>query len=212
MIRCREQKRNDCQRAAGFVEPVGRLLADARENVLAAGRELNASGVIATLATMRFASVLLLRVSQACGAVSPLAAGLMKQFNHLLTGADIAWQAEIGPGFVLFHPTGVVIGPRCTLGENCRVQQGVTLGQRSGGRAPDAEEDSPTIGSRVEIGAGCRVLGAISVGDRARLGANAVVLQNIPPGATAVGVPAVVVRAGVAQDGSLPAVGTEQLR
>jgi serine O-acetyltransferase len=80
------------------------------------------------------------------------------------------------------------------VGERCVVQEGVTLGAaRERGRIVDGRVDSPVLGDRVEIGAGARILGPISVGDGSIVGANAVVLRNVPPEHLAVGVPARVI-------------------
>lgn len=103
------------------------------------------------------------------------------------TGADINPLAEIGPRVNLVHPSGVVIGADVSIGADVWIYQGVTLGS---GTRPG----QPLIGSRVHIGAGAKVLGGVVVGDDARIGANAVVIDDVPFGCTAVGVPARVVR------------------
>lgn len=149
------------------------LLQDRRSR---ANREVGALGV-------RSVATFLLRLSQVLGALwSPLGQAT-KSVNHVLTGLDAAWEAKIGPGLVLYHPTGVVIGPDVVLGRDCEIHSCVTLGSR-GGRS------MPTVGDEVQIGAGARLLGPIQIGDRARIGANAVVLADVPAGASAVGVPA----------------------
>ncbi|MGH9726699.1 MAG: serine O-acetyltransferase, partial [Candidatus Acidiferrales bacterium] len=79
---------------------------------------------------------------------------------------------------------GVILDPRCVIGENVRIDQQVTIGIRWD------EKVAPIIGNNVRIGAGAKVLGSIKIGNNVRIGANAVVLQDIPDGATAVGVPA----------------------
>lgn len=113
----------------------------------------------------------------------------MKQVNHLLTGADMAWQAQIGPGLRLYHPTGVVIGQHVVIGSECSIQQGVTVGGAGGhDRIPG---DSPIIGNNALLGAGCKIFGPVQVGDNVTVGANAVVVKSIPSGHVAVGVPAV---------------------
>lgn len=140
------------------------------------------------LFTVRSLAVVLVRVATAAGGVHPLLGLLVKQVNHVLTGADIAWQAELGPGLRLYHPTGVVVGPYVRVGRNCRLQQGVTLGG-FGGDA-EAEDTSPVIGDDVELGSGAKVIGPIMVGDRCRVGANAVVTRSVPADHVAVGVPA----------------------
>lgn len=143
--------------------------------------------LLATLLTMRYAATFLYRLSARVGRMSSLAGSVVKQINHLVTGADIAWTANIGPGLVTWHPTGVVIGPGTTIGRNCAIQQGVTIGAARSKRSPKGE---PVIGDDVYLGAGSRLLGRLTVGSGARIGANAVVLGNVPPGAVAVGVPA----------------------
>jgi serine O-acetyltransferase len=146
------------------------------------------------LLTVRAIATILFRLSQACGSRAPLLAYAIKQVNHVVTGADLAWQAAVGPGFSLYHPTGVVIGPDVVVGARCVVQQGVTLGSvRERGRIVDGRVDSPVVGDGVEIGAGARILGPISVGDGSVVGANAVVLTDVAPGHLAVGVPARVI-------------------
>lgn len=85
------------------------------------------------------------------------------------------------------HPNGVVIHPDAVVGPNCLIFQQVTLGH---GPTPGA----PIIGGHVDIGAGAKILGGIRVGDHARIGANSVVLSDVPPGATAVGIPAKVIK------------------
>jgi serine O-acetyltransferase len=143
------------------------------------------------LLTVRALATVLFRLAQTCGAVAPLVGYVVKQVNHLMTGADLAWQANLGPGLTLYHPTGVVVGPDATAGSDCVLQQGITLGAvRERGRMPDGRLDSPVLGNGVTIGAGARVLGPVSIGDGAVVGANAVVLTDVPAGHTAVGIPA----------------------
>ena len=110
---------------------------------------------------------------------------LRHRFWSVVTGADIPINCQIGGGLLMPHPNGIVIHPDAIIGPNCLLFQQVTVGQTKGG--------VPTIGGHVDIGAGAKVLGVISVGDHAVIGANAVVLRDVPSGATAAGVPAVVV-------------------
>lgn len=135
---------------------------------------------------VRHMATFMFRLSQYLGVRWAPLGYLIKQLNHILTGADLAWQASVGAGLVLHHPTGVVWGPDVTVGARCRVQQGVTIGGRGGGAA----DGSPAIGDDVILGAGARVLGPIHVGDRVLVGANAVVVRDARSGATLVGVPA----------------------
>ncbi|NHC23862.1 serine acetyltransferase [Nocardioides sp. IC4_145] len=138
--------------------------------------------------TISHLGVFLYRLSHRLGGRLPLLGLLIKQLNHMVTGADIAWQAKIGHDLRLFHPTGVVIGKYVTIGSGCRIQQGVTIGGTGDDDARPGE--SPQIGDRVRIGPGAKLFGAIIVGDDSRIGANAVVLKDVPKAHSAVGVPA----------------------
>ena len=109
-------------------------------------------------------------------------------FWSAVAGTDIPLNAQLGGGVILPHPNGVVIHPRAVIGPNCLIFQQVTIGTRGWNRP------APVIGAGVEIGAGAKVLGPITIGDGARIGANAVVMCDVPPGCTAVGIPARVVR------------------
>jgi serine O-acetyltransferase len=106
---------------------------------------------------------------------------------QILTGIELPCEAEIGRNFVIDHFGGIVISGYARFGDNCRIRNGVTVGLKS-------VEDpvAPWIGDDVDIGAGAKVLGRIRVGNRVRIGANAVVLQDVPDDCIAVGVPAVV--------------------
>ena len=113
---------------------------------------------------------------------------LRYRFWSLITGADIPINGRIGGGLLLMHPNGIVIDPDVVIGTNCTIFQQVTIGDAR--HAGQEGKPVPVIGNNVEIGAGAKVLGGIRVGDRAKIGANAVVLQDVPPGAIAVGIPA----------------------
>ena len=106
------------------------------------------------------------------------------------TGIEIHPAAKIGKGVFIDHGMGVVIGETAVVGDNCTIYQGVTLG----GTGKDKGKRHPTIGSNVTIGSGAKVLGPFSVGDNSKIAANAVVLNEIPPNSTCVGVPARVVK------------------
>ena len=114
------------------------------------------------------------------------------QLNRFLTGVEIHPAAKIGHGVVIDHGMGIVIGETAEVGDNCTIYQGVTLG----GTGKDTGKRHPTIGKNVMIGAGAKVLGPFQVGDNAKIAAGAVVLAEVPPDCTAVGVPARVVRRG----------------
>lgn len=106
------------------------------------------------------------------------------------TGIEIHPAAKIGKGVFIDHGMGVVIGETAVVGDNCTIYQGVTLG----GTGKDKGKRHPTIGANVTIGSGAKVLGPFSVGDNSKIAANAVVLKEIPPNSTCVGVPARVVK------------------
>lgn len=120
------------------------------------------------------------------------AARCISQFARFLTGIEIHPGAKIGKGFFIDHGSGVVIGETTEIGDNCLVYQGVTLG----GTGKDKGKRHPTLGNNVMVGAGARVLGPFKVGDNSKIAAGAVVLEEVPPNSTAVGVPARIVRRG----------------
>ena len=119
------------------------------------------------------------------------------------TGIEIHPAAKIGRGVLIDHGMGVVIGETAEVGDGCTIYQGVTLG----GTGKDTGKRHPTIGSNVLIGSGAKVLGPFTVGDNARIAAGAVVLSEVPADATAVGVPARVVRVA----GKIPAGDLDQI-
>lgn len=177
----------DTARGTAGARPLG-LLADLAANRTSDDpRRPGTAGVLPTVLTLRFLATFLYRASARAGSSVPVLGSVLKQVNHAITGADIAWSARIGPGLVLWHPTGVVIGPRVVVGRDARVQQGITLGAA---RSRTGKDGDPVLGDGVYVGAGARVLGPVRVGDRARIGANAVVLIDVPDDASAVGVPA----------------------
>ena len=106
------------------------------------------------------------------------------------TGIEIHPGATIGRRLVIDHGMGIVIGETAEIGDDCLLYQGVTLG----GTGKDQGKRHPTLGNNVMVGSGARVLGPFKVGDTARIAAGAVVLSEVPPGSTAVGVPARIVR------------------
>lgn len=117
-------------------------------------------------------------------------ARIISQFARAVTGIEIHPGAKIGRGFFIDHGSGVVIGETTEIGDNCLIYQGVTLG----GTGKEKGKRHPTLGNNVMVGAGARVLGPFKVGDNAKIAANAVVLEEVPPNCTAVGVPARIVR------------------
>ena len=109
------------------------------------------------------------------------------RFNQFLTGVEIGPAATIGPGLMIVHGQGIVVGGYARIGRNATLLQQVTIGSPS----PDHRERMPAIGDDVFIGAGAKVIGAITVGDGSFIGVNAVVAQDVPAGSR------VVVRGGV---------------
>jgi serine O-acetyltransferase len=114
-------------------------------------------------------------------------ARLLSVFARFLTGIEIHPGAKIGRRVFLDHGLGIVIGETTEIGDDCTIYQGVTLGGTS---LYKGVKRHPTLGKDVVISAGAKVLGGFTVGDGARVGSNAVVLKEIPAGATAVGIPA----------------------
>ena len=117
-------------------------------------------------------------------------ARFLSQWARFWTGIEIHPGAVIGRRLVIDHGTGIVIGETAELGDDCLLYQGVTLG----GTGKDKGKRHPTLGNNVMVSAGAKVLGPFKVGDNSRIASNAVVLSEIPSDATAVGVPARVVR------------------
>lgn len=115
-----------------------------------------------------------------------LPARLLSQLVRALTGVEIHPGAVIGRRFFIDHGMGVVIGETAVVGDDVMMYHDVTLGGRSLKRV----KRHPTVGDRVTIGAGARILGDITVGDDAQIGANSVVTRDVPPGSVAVGIPA----------------------
>ena len=106
------------------------------------------------------------------------------------TGIEIHPGAQIGNGFFIDHGNGVIIGETTIIGDNVTLYQGVTLG----GTGKEQGKRHPTIGNNVMISAGAKVLGSFTVGDNSKIGAGSVVLEEVPPNSTVVGVPGRVVK------------------
>lgn len=106
------------------------------------------------------------------------------------TGIEIHPGAQIGKGFFIDHGNGVIIGETTVIGDNVTLYQGVTLG----GTGKEQGKRHPTIGNNVMISAGAKVLGSFKIGDNSKIGAGSVVLEEVPPNSTVVGVPGRVVK------------------
>ncbi len=119
-------------------------------------------------------------------------ARFISQFSRWATGIEIHPGATIGNCVFIDHGMGVVIGETAEIGDGCTIYQGVTLGGTS---LTKGAKRHPTLGRNVVVGAGAKVLGGFTVGDGAAIGSNAVVTKPVPPGATAVGIPARIIQA-----------------
>ena len=129
-----------------------------------------------------FQAVTLYRAAHACKKLRiPFLAPFLCRLSQLLTGVEIAPAAEIGPGLMISHGHGIVIGQWARIGKDCQLHQQVTLG------AKDVEriDQMPRLGDGVVVGAGAKLLGGISVGDGAVVGPNAFLTRDVPPGGKA---------------------------
>jgi serine O-acetyltransferase len=119
-----------------------------------------------------------------------LLARILSQINRTLTGIEIHPGAKIGRRFFIDHGMGVVIGETTEIGDDVLLYQGVTLG----GTGKERGKRHPTLGNGVVVGTGAKILGNITIGDSCKIGAGSVVVHNVPPNSTVVGVPGKVVR------------------
>tara|TARA_B100001245_G_C22665708_1_gene326058 strand:- start:75 stop:668 length:594 start_codon:yes stop_codon:yes gene_type:complete len=122
-----------------------------------------------------------------------LIARLISQFSRFLTGIEIHPKADIGTNFFIDHGMGVVIGETSEIGDNVTIYHAVTLGGISPSIESYKQRDikrHPTLKNNVVVGSGAQLLGSIIVGENAKIGANAVVVKNVPPNAVMVGIPA----------------------
>ena len=117
-------------------------------------------------------------------------ARVMSQVTRFFTGVEIHPAAQIGRRLFIDHAMGVVIGETTVIGDDCTLYQGVTLG----GTGNETGKRHPTLGDNVTVGSGAKVLGNIHIGDNVRIGGNSVVVKDVPPDSTVVGVPGRVVR------------------
>lgn len=139
----------------------------------------------------RMAPLVLLRLSEVFQANRlGLLSKLVSILNVVIFGLEVSPKVQIGGGLFLPHTVGTVLGAE-RIGDNCTIMQGVTLGASDTDLGFTAST-RPSIGNSVLIGAGAKVLGGVTIGDHARIGANAVVLQDVPANALAVGVPAII--------------------
>lgn len=119
-------------------------------------------------------------------------ARIISQISRFFTGIEIHPGARIGQRLFIDHGMGVVIGETCEIGDDVVIYQGVTLG----GSGKEKGKRHPTIGNNVVIGSGAKILGSFRVGDQCNIGANSVVLKEVPENSTVVGIPGKVVKQG----------------
>ncbi len=167
-----------------------RIVREVRADVAAArDRDPAAHGVSTFEILTSWAGVQALlahRVAHALvGAGVPLAPRAIAYLTRSITGVEIHPAARIGGGFFIDHGSGVVIGETAEIGERVTLYQGVTLG----GTGFQPGKRHPTLGDNVTVGSGAKLLGPIAVGDGAKIGANTVVVEDVPPGTTMVGNP-----------------------
>lgn len=160
------------------------LLSQLRSDLATHGGDWTAQGFWA-LAVHRFGAWRYgLRFAPTRKAASLLYKVLFK-LVQILAGIELPCEAPVGRGTRIDHFGGIIVSGYASIGENCILRQGVTIGLRH-----VDDPVAPSIGNGVDIGAGAKLLGPITIGDGACIGANAVVLQDVPAGAVAVGIPA----------------------
>jgi len=124
-----------------------------------------------------------------------LLAAFVERLIHRLCFCEISTTADIGPGFCVFHPFGLVVGGDVRAGKNFTLSMDVVLGGNIGKQRPDGSQ-MPILGDNVNIAAGCKVVGPVKIGDNCLIGANSVVIHDIPSDCIAAGAPARVIRIG----------------
>jgi serine O-acetyltransferase len=150
------------------------------------GGRLHAREIATTLFHDGSQALILFRLGQAARRQHvPLVAGVARRVQTALFGIEIAREVRLGEGVLFLHTVGIVIGGDSFIGDRVLFLGGNTVGSIN-------KSAYPRIGNDVVIGAGARILGPVTIGDGASIGANAVVLCDVPPGAVAVGIPAVV--------------------
>jgi serine O-acetyltransferase len=167
-----------------------RLVVEVRADVSAArDRDPAAQGVSTFEILCGWAGVQALLAHRVAHALSeagvPFAPRILSYLTRTVTGVEIHPAARIGREFFIDHGSGVVIGETAEIGKRVTLYQGVTLG----GTGFQRGKRHPTLGDNVTVGSGAKLLGPIAVGDGARIGANTVVIEDVPPGATVVGNP-----------------------
>ncbi|HET7443827.1 MAG TPA: serine O-acetyltransferase [Solirubrobacterales bacterium] len=168
----------------------GRVVSEIRADVAAARDRDPAAQNVSTFEILTsWAGVQALLAHRAAHAMAearvPLVPRTIAYLTRAVTGVEIHPAAEIGREFFIDHGSGVVIGETASIGNRVTLYQGVTLG----GTGFQRGKRHPTLGDNVTVGSGAKLLGPIAVGDGAKIGANTVVVEDVPPGATVVGNP-----------------------
>ncbi|MFO0757900.1 MAG: serine acetyltransferase [Byssovorax sp.] len=155
-----------------------------REKSRLAGRGDGPGSVVRTLVGDGSLSMVLYRLMQGAreSHLGPLEM-VFNKLNSMYGNCVIGRGTDFGPGFVLFHSDGVVINGKVKGGSRIRLQHQVTIGANE-------QDECPTLGSDIIIGAGAKIIGPVKIGDGARIGANAVVVHDVLPNTTVVGIPA----------------------
>jgi serine O-acetyltransferase len=172
------------------VSALGRVLCEVRDDVAAArDRDPAAQGVSTLEILLSWAGVQALLAHRVAHALRdagvPIAPRCIAYCARAVTGVEIHPAAQIGGEFFIDHGAGVVIGETAEIGERVTLYQGVTLG----GTGFQRGKRHPTLGDNVTVGSGAKLLGPITVGDSAKIGANTVVVEDVPPSSTVVGNP-----------------------
>jgi len=142
--------------------------------------------------------ILIYRIGQYCSKFRPAWIRQILRIIHfpffalatIISGIHLPRGARIGGGLRIWHFGGIILNPNAVMGENCTLRPGVVIG------ILNSDDDVPIIGNNVDIGVGAKILGAIHIGDNVKIGANAVVITDVPDNSTAVGIPARVLHRG----------------
>lgn len=162
---------------------LGDVVADIRAKAQLMYGSQSPASLVRALAADGASAVFLFRAAQlfARWRLAPLA-WLATKLNKLMNGITIGVGARIGRGFAIQHSVGIVINRSAVIGPGCVLESGVVIGA--------VDRRSPELGAGVYVGSGAKVIGGVRVGAGSRIGANAVVVKDVPPGSTAVGIPA----------------------
>lgn len=175
----------------GLTEPAAPaigLFAQIKEDWIAHGRDWTRPGFRA-VAVHRFG---VWRMSRRQPLRAPLSVLYRWMFRRCRNGygIELPYCVKLGRRVVVEHQGAIVVHGHCEIGDDCVIRQGCTLGNKT----LDRPYDAPKLGNRVNVGAGAKILGAVTIGDGAAIGANAVVLTDVPAGAIAVGIPAKIIQ------------------